>query len=243
VSTSALRPARELLLKEFRGVLSTLSKSMPGFPFGSVVPYCLDAEGHPLILISRIAQHTHNLQKDPKCSLLVGERDAEDVQAVGRLTVMAEARKLTDQAAIDAAAARYYRYFPESANYHKAHDFDFWVLQPVRHRYIGGFGAIHWLDQVTLDNPFAGAAEASMIEHMNSDHANAIAHYVELTGLPRTAPAELVGIDSEGMHLRIGQGIHWLAFPSVCNTPTQVREALVLLARADQWPVAAKVEG
>ena len=243
MSTNALRPARELLLKEYRGVLSTHSKSMPGYPFGSVVPYCLDAEGHPLILISRIAQHTHNLQKDPKCSLLVGERDAEDVQAVGRLTVMAEAHKLTDEATIEAAAARYYRYFPESANYHKAHDFDFWVLQPVRHRYIGGFGAIHWLDQVTLANPFAGKAEASMIEHMNSDHANAIAHYVELTGLPRTASAEMVGIDSEGMHLRIGQGVYWLAFPSTCNNPTQVREALVLLARADQWPAAAAVEG
>ncbi|TFF34443.1 HugZ family protein [Pseudomonas sp. RIT623] len=243
MSTNALRPARELLLKEYRGVLSTHSKSMPGFPFGSVVPYCLDAEGHPLILISRIAQHTHNLLKDPKCSMLVGEREAEDVQAVGRLTVMAEAHKLSDEPAIEAAAARYYRYFPESANYHKAHDFDFWVLQPVRHRYIGGFGAIHWLDQVTLANPFAGSAEASMIAHMNSDHANAIAHYVELTGLPRSVPAELVGIDSEGMHLRIGQGVHWLAFPETCNTPTQVREALVLLARADQWPVAAAVEG
>ena len=243
MSNNALRPARELLLKEYRGVLSTHSKSMPGYPFGSVVPYCLDAEGRPLILISRIAQHTHNLQKDAKCSLLVGEREAEDVQAVGRLTVMAEARKLTDGTAIEAAAERYYRYFPEAANYHKAHDFDFWVLEPVRHRYIGGFGAIHWLDQVTLANPFAGKVEASMIEHMNSDHANAIAHYVALTGLPRTAPAEMVGIDSEGMHLRIGQGIHWLAFPSVCNTPIQVREALVLLARADQWPVTAKVEG
>ncbi|UBM26222.1 DUF2470 domain-containing protein [Pseudomonas sp. p1(2021b)] len=243
MSNNAIRPARELLLKEYRGVLSTHSKSMPGFPFGSVVPYCLDGDGHPLILISRIAQHTHNLQKDAKCSLLVGERDAEDVQAVGRLTIMAQARKLTDEAAIEAAAERYYRYFPDAANYHKAHDFDFWVLEPARHRYIGGFGAIHWLDQVTLANPFAGQVEASMIEHMNNDHANAIAHYVELTNLPRTAPAQLVGIDSEGMHLRIGQGIHWLAFPSVCNTPIQVREALVLLARADQWPVAAKVEG
>ncbi|MDR6712799.1 putative heme iron utilization protein [Pseudomonas hunanensis] len=243
MSTQALRPARELLLKEYRGVLSTHSKSMPGYPFGSVVPYCLDAEGHPLILISRIAQHTHNLQKDAKCSLLVGEREAEDVQAVGRLTVMAEARKLTDDSAIEAAAERYYRYFPDAANYHKAHDFDFWVLQPVRHRYIGGFGAIHWLDQVTLANAFAGKAEASMIEHMNSDHANAIAHYVELSELPRTSPAELVGIDSEGMHLRIGQGVYWLPFPSTCNTPTQVREALVLLARADKWPASTAVEG
>lgn len=243
MSTNAIRPARELLLKEYRGVLSTHSKSMPGYPFGSVVPYCLDAHGNPLILISRIAQHTHNLQKDPKCSLLVGEREAEDVQAVGRLTVMAEAHKLVEADAIEAAAERYYRYFPDAAGYHKAHDFDFWVLQPVRHRYIGGFGAIHWLDQVTLANPFAGTAEASMVEHMNSDHANAIAHYVQLTGLPNHATAQLAGVDSEGMHLRIGQGVYWLPFPHICNTPTQVREALVLLARPDQWPMSAGGEG
>ena len=81
-----------------------------------------------------------------------------------------------------------------------------------------------------------------MIEHMNSDHANAIAHYVALSGLPDGATAHMVGIDSEGMHLRIGQGIYWLPFPGTCNTPTQVREALVLLARADQWPTATEVE-
>eukprot|EP01132_Coremiostelium_polycephalum_P016123 gene16122-19424_t len=184
LSAHVAKNARELLLKEYRGALATLSKAMPGFPFGSVVPYCLDAEGRPLILISRIAQHTHNLQKDPKCSLLVGEREADDVQAVGRLTYLAEAEKLEDDAAIEAAAERYYRYFPESANYHKAHDFDFWVLKP------------------------------------------AIAHYVELAGLPTSEPAQLAGIDSEGMHLRIGQALYWLPFAEPCNTPTQVREAL-----------------
>ncbi|MNH11405.1 Pyridoxamine 5'-phosphate oxidase [compost metagenome] len=215
---------------------------MPGFPFGSVVPYCLDADGNPLILISRIAQHTHNLQKDPKCSLLVGERDAQDVQAVGRLTVLAEAHKLVEPEAVEAAAERYYRYFPESANYHQAHDFDFWVLKPVRHRYIGGFGAIHWVDHLSLANPFAGKAEQSMIEHMNSDHANAIEHYVQLSGLPQGVAAQMVGIDSEGMHLRIGQGLHWLPFAAPCNTPIQVREALVFLARADQWPQRATAE-
>jgi putative heme iron utilization protein len=242
MSANANRQARALLLKEYRGVLSTHSKSMPGFPFGSVVPYCLDDQGRPLILISRIAQHTHNLQRDPKCSLLVGERDAEDVQAVGRVTVMAEAHKVTDEAAVDAAAQRYYRYFPESKSYHSAHDFDFWILAPVRYRYIGGFGAIHWLDDVALANPFAGAAETSMVEHMNEDHAKAIAHYVELAGLPKTEPATLVGIDSEGMHLRVGQGLYWLAFAEPCNTPTHVRQALVQLAHAEKWPTAEAAE-
>tara|TARA_R110000868_G_scaffold90147_1_gene250501 strand:- start:1128 stop:1859 length:732 start_codon:yes stop_codon:yes gene_type:complete len=240
VSVKAGKHARELLLKEYRGVLSTHSKAMPGFPFGSVVPYCLDAQGYPLILISRIAQHTHNLKQDGKCSLLVGERDAQDVQAVGRLTLLAEARQLQDGGQMEAAAQRYYRYFPESRGYHQAHDFDFWRLEPVRGRYIGGFGAIHWLDQVALANPFAGDSEVNMLEHMNSDHVAAIAHYVALAGLPSQVPAELVGIDSEGFHLRIGQGLYWLAFPTSCNSPLEVRQALVVLARAPVWPTDGK---
>lgn len=238
MSVTAGKHARELLLKEYRGVLSTHSKAMPGFPFGSVVSYCLDAQGCPLILISRIAQHTHNLQQDGKCSLLVGERGAEDVQAVGRLTLLAEAKKLAEPAQIDAAAARYYRYFPESRDYHQVHDFDFWRLQPVRWRYIGGFGAIHWLEQVDLANPFAGESEQGMLEHMNADHAAAIAHYVELAGLPAHEPAQLVGIDSEGFHLRIGKSLYWLAFPTSCNSPGAVRQALVQLARAEIRPTA-----
>ena len=160
MSTQVAKNARELLLKEYRGALATQSKAMPGFPFGSVVPYCLDEQGRPLILISRIAQHTHNLQKDPKCSLLVGEREADDVQAVGRLTYLAEAEKLEDPAAIEAAAERYYRYFPDSANYHKAHDFDFWGAQagaPPLYRWV-------WRDPlgrpVDLGQPVCGQGRA-----------------------------------------------------------------------------------
>lgn len=235
MSVKAGKHARELLLKEYRGVLSTHSKAMPGFPFGSVVPYCLDAQGHPLILISRIAQHTHNLLQDAKCSLLVGERGAEDVQAVGRLTLLAEARQLRDAAQIAAASQRYYRYFPHAHDYHQTHDFDFWRLEPVRWRFIGGFGAIHWLDEVSRSNPFAlDASEADMVEHMNQDHASAIAHYVSLHGLPQHAAAAMAGIDSEGFHLRIGQSLYRLPFPTSCNTPLQVRQALVQLARVDK---------
>ncbi len=122
------------------------------------------------------------------------------------------------------------------AGFYQVHDFDFWRLEPVRWRFIGGFGAIHWLDQVALGNPFAGEAELSMVEHMNSDHASALAHYVELAGLPTHTPAQLVGIDAEGFHLRIGQSLYWLNFPTSCNSPLDVRQALVSLARAVVWP-------
>lgn len=235
MSAMAAKHARELLLKEYRGMLATHSQKMPGFPFGSVVPYCLDGQGRPLLLISRIAQHTRNLRADPRCSLLVGERDAEDVQAAGRLTLLAEAHQLDDDAAVEAAAARYYRYFPQSRDFHRIHDFDFWVLQPVRWRFIGGFGAIHWLEEVALANPFAGEVEAGMLAHMNRDHGAAIAHYLRLAGIEGDA-AEMVGIDSEGFHLRLGTRLHWLPFPKSCNSPREVRQALVQLARAAQWP-------
>ncbi|MNM66171.1 Pyridoxamine 5'-phosphate oxidase [compost metagenome] len=238
MSVKAAKHARELLLKEYRSVLSTQSKKWAGYPFGSVVPYCLDEAGRPLILISRIAQHTRNLQDDPKCSMLVGERNADDIQAAGRLTLLAEARQITDAGAIEAAAQRYYRYFPSSKDFHRVHDFDFWVLEPVQWRFIGGFGDIHWIaaESVPLANPFVGEAETSMVEHMNSDHASAIAHYVELASLSADEPAELVGIDTEGFHLRIGQTLHWLPFPAPCGNPGAVRQALVQLARAEAWP-------
>lgn len=232
----ASKHARELLLKEYQGVLSTQSKAMPGYPFGSVVPYCLDGQGRPLILISRIAQHTRNLQQDGRCSLLVGARGAADIQAAGRLTLLADAQRLDGAEQVAAAAERYLRYFPQARDYHKTHDFDFWHLQPVRARYIGGFGAIHWLDRVTLVNPFAGEAEAAMLAHMNADHAQAIAHYVALNRLPADEPAMLAGIDSEGFHLRIGQHLYWLAFAQPCASPGEVRQALVALARAEVWP-------
>jgi putative heme iron utilization protein len=45
-----------------------------------------------------------------------------------------------------------------------------------------------------------------------------------------------VGIDSEGFHLRIGQGLYWLAFAASCNTPVEVRQAFVQLAQAETWP-------
>ncbi len=233
MSAEAVKHARQLLLKEYRAVLSTHSKAMPGFPFGSAVPYCLSEEGWPLILISRIAQHTKNLQADPRCSLMVAERGAEDVQATGRLTLLAEALRVIDCDAERAAAERYYRYFPEASDYHRVHDFEFWTLKPVRWRYIGGFGAIHWLDQVELANPFAhpGGGEGDMLDHMNQDHCAAIAHYVHQAGLPATPEARMVGIDSEGFHLRIGHAIHWLAFPHSCSNPGAVRQALVAMAK------------
>jgi len=83
MSSNKLHAARELLLQESFGVLSTISIDVSGYPFGSVTPYCVDRNCQPIVYISTIAQHTKNIIANPKVSLTVVEPNAEsdDVQA------------------------------------------------------------------------------------------------------------------------------------------------------------------
>lgn len=228
--------ARALLLDAYQGILSTNSREMPGYPFGSVAPFCLDGQGRPLLLISELAQHTKNLRADPRCSLIVVAH-GEDIQANARLTLVGDCQPLADAAEIAAAAARYYRFFPDSTDFHLIHDFRFFRLQPVRCRYIGGFGRIRWAEPaaVLLANPFAGEREADIVAHMNADHADALAHYCRQAGLdPAARPPAMAGIDAEGLHLRLGARIVRIPFPDPVATPGAAREALVALARRNR---------
>ena len=64
------------------GVLATQSRSLPGYPFGSITPYVLGAAGEPVIYISTLAEHTRNIADDPRVSLTVFDpADAADPQA------------------------------------------------------------------------------------------------------------------------------------------------------------------
>ena len=70
--------AQQVLNQYFTGILSTHSVEYPGYPFGSVVPFCLDESGQPLILISALAQHTRNIIANPKVALtLLDNLDAK----------------------------------------------------------------------------------------------------------------------------------------------------------------------
>lgn len=232
-SEQAVNTARDLLLSEYHGVLSTHSVDMEGFPFGSVAPYCLDGSGQPIILISSIAQHTKNILHNAKVSLIVTEREVDDIQTGARLTWLALAQKIEGEQK-ELCAQRYYRYFPEAADYHLTHNFDFYCLRLQRARFIGGFGKIHWVekDELLLDNPFSAKDEERIINHMNADHGKAIQHYVETAGIEFEGDAVMVGIDAEGMHLLLGKKIARVAFNRLVNTPLEAREILVEMARA-----------
>lgn len=233
-TVEAAAEARALLHACYDGVLSTVSVAMPGYPFGSVVPFCLDREAQPIILIADIAQHTRNVLADPRVSLIVFDRSVDDLQAAGRLTLLADAEAVV-AAEVPDVSARYYRYFPEARDYHLTHGFAFFRLRVKRLRFIGGFGAIHWLepDASLHNNPFDAVTEASMAEHMDADHVPAMQHYCRsLLGIE---PGEIVprfaGCDAEGFHLGLGRQILRVRFETPVASPGDVRAALARLAR------------
>lgn len=228
------KDARALLLEGRAGVLSTHSAEVTGYPFGSVTPYCLDRSGRPVLLISSIAQHTRNIAVDPRVSLIVLQPGATDVQAGGRLTYLADARPVLDSADV---AERYYRYFPASRDYHRTHDFAFYVLRAVRLRFIGGFGNIRWIapEELLEPNPFSAESESAILEHMNADHQNALRHYcrsrLDLDPEPETEVA-MVAIDGEGLDLRVDRQVHRLSFAQPVADAAQARQTLVAMARS-----------
>ena len=91
------RAARQAIRRHLSGVLSTHSKKFAGFPYGSALPHVTDAQGRPVILISHLAEHTHNIEADNKVSFLVAATGAQ-LQSQGRVSILGRAR------GVDAAA-------------------------------------------------------------------------------------------------------------------------------------------
>lgn len=134
--------ARQLLCEHRYGALSTISRKLAGFPFGSITPYLTDHDGSLLICISELAEHTKNIAHDPRVSLITHNQTSPEIQMQGRVTVIGNARRLADQ---QQPMAAYLRHFPEAADLMEL-DFAFYRIEPVAIRYIGGIGRIHWVD-------------------------------------------------------------------------------------------------
>lgn len=222
MNEQAVMQAANLLAKQHRAVLGTQSQAMPGFPFTSELPYCLTREGTPLLLISRLAQHTRNLVIDNRCSLLISDRTAENEQATPRLTLQAQALRIEPPEQTEDCARHFYRYFPDYQDFHRVYDFEFWRLQPVRWRFIGGFADARWMsaDDIPRHNPFWN--DESLIRQINGAHSSQLKQRL-LKQYPESVPDTLlIGIDTHGCHIRCARALYWLAHPEPCNSRQQI---------------------
>lgn len=129
--------ARTLLSKAPRASLATLTAS--GAPYASLVLTADDGAGAPLLLLSDLAEHTKNLARDPRASLLVESvGQAGDPLAAPRATFLGEAARLDDAAAKASFVARH----PSAATYADFKDFALYRLAISRIHLVAGFGRI-----------------------------------------------------------------------------------------------------
>ena len=223
--------ARTLVSEANTGTLCTLTEE--GYPYGSYVTFALES-ADPVFLISRIAAHTQNLEREKRASLLVHEDGATDPLSNGRVTLVGLAAQLEDDAA---AREAFLEVHPQSAYYVDFIDFSFWRLAVESVRYIGGYGRMSWVKleawrDADLD-PIAPHAEG-IITHMNDDHADALVAYAR--AFTRATDAEevaMTGVDRYGFELSVaidgGRRPARIAFDDPVMTPTDARKTLIAM--------------
>jgi len=165
--------------------LATHSTALPGYPFATSVPFATDEHHRPLMLISRLAEHTQNLIADPRASLLVarelGGGEIARVSLVGNVQQVELSPLLS---------ARYLRFHPEAERFMQLGDFRYFRIDPLRIRVVGGFAQAGWLDgNQLLDAP-----------HLSLEEELGLIQELE-PSLPKGIV--LLGVDAYGVDYRV----------------------------------------
>jgi putative heme iron utilization protein len=227
--------AKELLRATRAGALATVDRNT-GHPFSSLVNVATDADGSPLILVSRLAAHTANLEADPRASVLLAAAGKGDPLAHPRLTVLGAFGPIARDAP-DAARAqrRFLSRHPKSRLYAGFGDFSFWRMQVVSAHLNGGFARAADLTASDILTPIEDAAEIVEIEesavgHLNADHAGAVRLYAtRLLGEVNGAWA-VTGIDPDGVDLALGDQVARMPFDERVTSGHALRETLAGMA-------------
>lgn len=227
--------AKQLLRVTRAGALSSIDRNT-GHPFGSLVNVATDTDGSPLILVSRLATHTANLEKDGRASLLLTAAGRGDPLAHPRLTVLGTFASVGRE---DAAEPRLRRRFlarhPKSELYAGFGDFSFWRMSVVAAHLNGGFARAADLKAAEMITDVADApelieGEAGAVAHMNADHADAVRLYATKLLGAADASWRLTGCDPDGIDLAQGDATLRLPFSQRVTTMQALRKALVALA-------------
>jgi heme iron utilization protein len=228
--------ARTLVSRIPTGTLCTLALEPAGYPYGSFVTVAFDA-GNPVFLISALAEHTKNLERDSRASLMVAESGAEDPLANGRVTLLGPCTRIEKDG--DSARAAFLAVHPNATYYADFRDFAFWILRVNAIRYIGGYGRMSWISQEEWQaaeaDPLAPFA-AAVIAHMNNDHRDAMVLCCKaFSKATDISAATMSGVDRYGfdMSAKTPEGPRpvRVAFPTAVRTPEEVRATMVAMVK------------
>jgi heme iron utilization protein len=227
--------AKTLLRATRAGTLATIDRNT-GHPFASLVNVATDADGAPLILVSRLSTHTANLEQDGRASVLLAATGKGDPLAHPRLTLLGTFKPVArDDAAEPRVRRRFLARHPKSQLYAGFADFSFWRLDVVSAHLNGGFARAADLKDADVLTDVSGAdelleAEAGAVAHMNDDHAEAVRLYATKLLGAEDGKWRLTGLDPDGLDLALGDATLRLPFAERVATAQALRKAVVDLA-------------
>jgi putative heme iron utilization protein len=208
----------DLLHRVPLAALATQSARLAGYPFASAVAFAPD-EGHrPVLLVSRLAEHSRNLEQDSRASLmLVRPLDGGEL---ARATLVGE---IAPCPATPELIARYLRFQPDARRLLELGDFGFVRLDARRIQVIGGFAQAGWIEGSALtDLPhFAPETEARLRAALAS-------------GLP--SDWALLGVDPLGADLASPDGRERIDFGGGPLDPEAFPAAFAQSLRSGRWP-------
>jgi putative heme iron utilization protein len=223
---------RGMMRRAARASLATaLARDGSAWPYGSLVLVAVDHDASPLLLLSDLADHSHNIAADPRVALLFdGTAGWKDPLAGPRASVLGRIQ----QADEPRLRARFIARHPAAARYADFKDFHLYRVAVERAHLVAGFGEIHWLagEEVLFDASEAAplaAAEADIVTHMNRDHRDALAaiarHLLERQG----DDWAMIAIDPEGADLSNGEHLARVEFDAPVRDGQGARVELVRL--------------
>src|SRR6202790_2885185 len=238
----AARVAKSLLRRSRQGALATLMAGS-GDPYGSLVNVASHADGSPILLISRLALHTRNILADSRVSLMLDERAEGDPLEGSRIMLAGRAEEAgADE--LPVLRRRYLNAHPSAETFAGFKDFSFFRIRPSGAHLVAGFGRIVDLqpELFLTDISDSGAllgGEQGAIEHMNTDHRDAMNLYAtQLLGAD-AADWRCAGCDPDGIDMQAGPATLRLEFPRRIVTSAALRQ--ILKEFADQARAAAGV--
>jgi heme iron utilization protein len=143
------RTAWRLVEEAQTATLATLALRPPGHPFATLVAIACDDRHRPLLLLSKLAEHTKNLEADPRASILFADQrptSGKEPLASARVTLVGACTRIPDED-IASARARYLAKHPDAKQWVTFADFGFFRLDPEEVRFVAGFGRMGWIEK------------------------------------------------------------------------------------------------
>jgi len=231
-------------------VLSTNSKSSPGFPSGSVVGFAPDPQGRPVFIFSGMSSHTQDVLVDPRVSLTVASKDFKGA-ADGRVNLVGTMERVRDEKELEECKELYLQKHP-GAFWVNFGDFNWFRMSVSDVRFVGGFARAGSVSASAYSSaspdPIAGFGGA-IARHMNEDHMEStvamVKHYVGVD----VESANIGAVDSLGMDVvvaRTPKGADQpqqfkirLPFTRPVTERGDVKNVIVEMTRASAPPPAA----